>query len=127
MGAYQTVAKHLSRFHRLSGAFIGEKYEGRNGPLPDKRYAEQLVDNLDGKLLLMNSMSSVLSSCYPPASTFRMINALQKANKDFDLLIVPHGGFACNSYMFRRAWDYLVKHLLGVEPPKEYLLDDVSM
>jgi hypothetical protein len=29
-------------------------------------------------------------------------------------------GFGNEPYMVRRRWDYFVKHLLGVEPPKEY-------
>jgi hypothetical protein len=29
-------------------------------------------------------------------------------------------GFANEPYMVRRRWDYFVKNLMGVEPPKEY-------
>ena len=112
---------------RMTATLVGEKHEGIARALPDKHYPEMLVNNLKGKLLLMNSMTSFVSFCYPVACTFRVVDALQKANKDFDLLIVPHGVFACDSYMFRRAWDYLVKHLQEVEPPKEFLLSDVSM
>ena len=112
---------------RLTGALVGERHEGIKGPIPDKQYPEDLANNLQGKLMLMNSMSSFLSAGYPPASTFRVIDALQKANKDFDMLIVPHGGFGCDNYMFRRGFDYLVQHLLGVEPPKEYLFSNVNM
>ena len=112
---------------RLTVAFVGEKYEGVDGPKTGKLYPEQLVNNLQGKLLLMNSMSASLSPSYPPASTFRVVGALQKANKDFDMLTAPHGGDFCDSYMFRRAFDYLVKHLMGNEPPKEFLLNEVNM
>ena len=49
-----------------------------------------------------------------------MVDALIKANKDFDLLMIPnagHGYGAAGNYMMRRRWDYFVKHLLGAEPP----------
>jgi dipeptidyl-peptidase 4 len=48
---------------------------------------------------------------------------LIKANKDFDLLMLPnqpHGYGAAGNYMMRRRWDYFVKYLAGAEPPKEY-------
>ena len=109
----------------ISSTIESEKFEGLEGPGADKHYPEQLVNNLSGKLLMMTVMSSFLSPSYPPAGTFRVIDALQKANKDFDMLIVPYDLFGCSSYMFRRAWDYLVKHLKGVEPPKEFKLGKV--
>jgi len=46
-----------------------------------------------------------------------------KANKDFDLIIVPnadHGGSFGGPYVTRKRWDFFVRHLLGIEPPKEY-------
>ena len=111
----------------ISCTMESDKFEGVAGPTNDKHYPEKLVENLSGKLMLMTSTSSFLASSYPSAGTFRVVDALQKANKDFDMLIVPNGGFTCTNYMFRRAWDYLVKHLQGVEPPKEFKLAEVSM
>jgi dipeptidyl aminopeptidase/acylaminoacyl peptidase len=52
-----------------------------------------------------------------------VVDALVKANKDFDLIIFPnagHGYGADSNYMMRRRWDYFVKHLMGAEPPREY-------
>ena len=57
---------------------------------------------------------------------FRLVEALQKANKDVDLLVVPQTAFLMGSYEQRRAWDYLVKHLQGAEPPKEFNLGEFS-
>ena len=111
----------------ISCTIEGDKFEGIEGPSDDKLYPEQLVDKLSGKLLLMTAMTSFLSSSYPPAGTFRVIDALQKANKDFDMLILPNVEGGCNNYMFRRAWDYLVKNLQAVEPPKEFLLGEVTL
>ncbi len=76
--------------------------------------------NLKGKLLLAHGM---MDDNVPPYNTMLVIDALQKANKDFDLIIFPHArhGFGDMSYyMMRRRWDYFVKNLLGKEPPKEY-------
>ena len=83
--------------------------------------ANQLVaENLRGKLLLAHG---AMDSNVPPYNTYLVVDALIKANKDFDLIIFPHQrhGFAAdNNYMMRRRWDYFVRHLLGAEPPKEY-------
>ena len=58
----------------------------------------------------------------PPNNTLLVVNELIKANKDFDLLMLPNRGhgFGNEPYMVRRRWDYFVKHLLGAEPPHEY-------
>lgn len=59
----------------------------------------------------------------PPQSTLLVVDALMKANKDFDLLMLPHArhGFGKDSfYVMRKRWDYFVEHLLGAEPPKQY-------
>jgi dipeptidyl aminopeptidase/acylaminoacyl peptidase len=53
-----------------------------------------------------------------PASTMQVANALVKADKDFDLLIIPGAGHgACETpYGQRRRQDFFVRHLLAVEP-----------
>src|SRR4029077_5835570 len=59
----------------------------------------------------------------PPYQTMLIADALIKANKDFDLLLLPnanHGYGAAANYMMRRRWDYFVRWLHGIEPPKEY-------
>ena len=112
---------------RLAGALEADPYEGCEGPVEGVCYPEDLVDKLEGKLLLMNAMSSVLSAYYPSTATFRVIDALQRANKDFDMLIVSDGGLMYTAYMMRRTWDYLVRHLQGLEPPKEFNLEEVPL
>jgi dipeptidyl aminopeptidase/acylaminoacyl peptidase len=59
----------------------------------------------------------------PSINTRLVVDALVKANKDFDLIMLPHArhGFGQdNNYIMRRRWDYFVKNLQGAEPPKEY-------
>ena len=43
--------------------------------------------------------------------------------KDFDLVMMTNRrhGFAYEPYMLRRRWDYFVRHLMGAEPPKEFV------
>ncbi len=70
---------------------------------------------LRGKLLLI---VGELDHNVPPESTLRLVDALIKAGKDFDLLVVPgmdhsDGG----AYGRRRLQDFFVRHLHGVEPP----------
>jgi dipeptidyl aminopeptidase/acylaminoacyl peptidase len=97
-----------------------EKWQGL---LKDDNYdnqANQLVaKNLKGKLLLVHG---TMDSNVPPYNTLLVVDALIRANKDFDLLMLPNRnhGFANEPYMVRRRWDYFVKNLMGVEPPKEY-------
>ena len=54
----------------------------------------------------------------PPESTFRFVDALIKAGKDFELLVIPGGGHGMGGpYGQRRMQDFFVHHLLGAEPP----------
>ncbi len=82
-------------------------------------YAEQSnvtrAHRLQGKLMLV---VGELDRNVDPASTMQVASALVKANKDFDLLIIPGAGHgACETpYGQRRRQDFFVRHLLGVEP-----------
>ena len=76
--------------------------------------------NLKGHLLLAHG---TLDDNVPPDNTLLVVDALIKANKDFDLLMIPnaaHGYGAAGNYMTRRRWDYFVRWLLDKEPPKDY-------
>jgi dipeptidyl aminopeptidase/acylaminoacyl peptidase len=83
---------------------------------------QNFAKNLKGKLLLAHG---TMDDNVPPDNTLLVVDALIKANKDFDLLMIPnarHGYGSASYYMTRRRWDYFVRHLLGAEPPKEYEL-----
>ena len=103
----------------------GERFQGlltRDGGKDSyESQANQLVAaNLKGKLLLAHG---AMDDNVPIYNTYLVVDALIKANKDFDLIVLPqqrHGFGSDNNYMMRRRWDYFVKHLLGAEPPKEY-------
>jgi dipeptidyl aminopeptidase/acylaminoacyl peptidase len=102
-----------------------EKWQGllktnADGTTNYDNQANQLVaKNLKGKLLLAHG---TMDTNVPPYNTLLVVNELIKANKDFDLLMLPNRGhgFGNEPYMVRRRWDYFVKNLLGAEPPKEY-------
>ena len=101
-----------------SGPMMAEKYEGMS--TPTYQPLEDQVENLQGKLLLIHGL---LDKCIPVATTFRLVEALQKANKEFDLILLSNVGHAMlPGYITSRIWDYLVKHLLGAEPPKAFKL-----
>ncbi len=99
-----------------------EKWQGLLEKNPDgttnyDNQANQLVAHqLKGKLLLAHGS---MDANVPFYSTLLVVDALIKANKDFDLIIFPNRGhgFGNEPYMVRRRWDYFVRHLLGVEPP----------
>ena len=86
----------------------------------DKSYEESSNSEnahlLQGKLLLTVGEKD---RNVDPASTMQVVNALIKADKDFDMIIVAGAGHGIgdgSSYMRRRRADYFVRHLHGIEP-----------
>jgi dipeptidyl-peptidase 4 len=109
----------------------GERYIGLLKMQPDGKsnYDDQAnqnyAKNLRGKLLLAHGL---MDDNVPPYNTLLVVEALEKANKDFDLIIFPnsrHGYGEYSPYMMRRRWDYFVKNLLGATPPEGYVLKSV--
>jgi dipeptidyl aminopeptidase/acylaminoacyl peptidase len=104
----------------------GERYQGlvqKNGSGGDNYAAEAnetYAKNLKGKLMLVHGQ---MDDNVPVENTQLVVDALVKAGKDFDLIMLPHArhGYGVdNNYIMRRRWDYFVKNLQGAEPPKEY-------
>jgi dipeptidyl aminopeptidase/acylaminoacyl peptidase len=92
----------------------------------DSQANQNFVQGLKGKLLLAHG---TMDSNVPPNNTLLVVEALIKANKDFDLLMIPNAGHGYGdaaNYMTRRRWDYFVRNLLGVDPPAEYRLGPVN-
>ncbi|MBO0951303.1 S9 family peptidase [Fibrella forsythiae] len=102
----------------------GERYNGLTSASDYEAQANQnYAKNLKGKLMLAHGM---MDNNVPPSNTLLVVEALEKANKDYDLVLFPnsgHGFGSYTSYMTRRRWDYFVRHLLGSEPPKEFQLE----
>jgi dipeptidyl aminopeptidase/acylaminoacyl peptidase len=102
--------------NRMDKASWNEQWMGY--PVGAQYAASSNVDNahrLRGKLLLI---VGELDTNVPPESTLRVVDALIKAGKDFDLLVVPGLGHSNGGvYGTRRLQDFFVRHLQGVEPP----------
>ena len=101
--------------------YIGLLKTGANGKSNyDDQANQHFAARLKGKLLLAHGG---MDDNVPPSNTYLVIQALEKANKDFDLIIFPnarHGYGEDSYYMMRRRWDYFVKNLLGATPPEEF-------
>jgi dipeptidyl aminopeptidase/acylaminoacyl peptidase len=102
--------------NRMDKASWNEQWMGYPvGP----QYAEcsnvENAQRLRGKLFLI---VGEMDNNVPPESTMRFVDALIKAGKDIDLLVIPGAGHGMGgSYGQRRLQDFFVRHLLGIEPP----------
>ncbi|MDB5308486.1 MAG: peptidase [Gemmataceae bacterium] len=105
--------------NRMDKIWWNEQWMG--WPVGPHYAAQSNVTNahkLKGRLLLV---VGEVDRNVDPASTMQVANALVKADKDFDLLIVPGAGHGAaeRPYGNRRRMDFFVRHLLGVEPRAE--------
>ncbi|HEX4322194.1 MAG TPA: DPP IV N-terminal domain-containing protein [Acidobacteriaceae bacterium] len=92
----------------------------------DSQANQNIAKNLKGHLLLAHG---TMDDNVPPNNTMLVVDALIKANKDFDLLLIPnvaHGYGAASQYMMRRRWDYFVRYLASDIPPNEYQMKPFS-
>lgn len=107
--------------HRSAKAWWPELYMGYPA---GNNYDEQsnyfMADKLKGKLLLVHGdMDQNVNT----ASSIRFASELQKANKDYELIIIPnkdHSQTYYDKYLQRKRWDFFVRYLHGIQPPKEY-------
>lgn len=60
-----------------------------------------------------------------PSSTYQLVNALIKANKESELVIIPGADHTMGEdYGEHNRYDFFVKNLLGVDPPKWNLINN---
>jgi len=104
---------------RLDKAWWNELYQGF--PVLDDYVAQSnvtMAGRLQGHLLLEHGDKD---DNVHPVETMRFVDAVMKANRNFDMLFVPnmfHGESGEHAlYLVRRRWDYFVQNLLGVTPP----------
>ena len=107
---------------RLDKAWWNELYQGY--PVQGDYAAQSnvtMASRLQGHLLLEHGD---IDDNVHPVETMRFVDALMKANKNFDMLFVPnmyHGESGEHAlYLVRRRWDYFVQYLLGVTPPANF-------
>jgi dipeptidyl aminopeptidase/acylaminoacyl peptidase len=110
--------------HRSAKAWWPELYMGFPA---GKHYDEQsnffMADKLEGKLLMVHGN---MDNNVNPAASVRMADELIKANKDFELILLPgkdHGTCYYDKYFIRKRWDFFVNHLLHKDAPKEYKIN----
>ena len=104
--------------------YIGLETKNEKGISNYEQQANQtLAKNLKGKLFLIHGG---MDDNVPPYNTYLVVDALIKANKDFDFLLLPnatHGYGLDGVYIMRRRWDYFVQHLLNAQPPKDFQIN----
>lgn len=107
--------------NRMDKIWWNEQWMG--WPLGPQYAASSNVDHagrLQGRLLLV---VGELDTNVDPASTLQVASALIKADKTFDLLVIPgenHGAGRSGEfsrYGLRKQFDFFVQHLMGVAPP----------
>lgn len=71
--------------------------------------------NLQGKLMLL---VGEMDDNVDPSSSYQVVNALIKANKDFEFILIPGARHTMGeTFGEHKRYDFFVKNLLGVEPP----------
>jgi dienelactone hydrolase len=102
--------------NRMDKVWWNEQWMGYPvGPHYEEQSNITNAAKLQGKLMLM---VGEVDSNVPPESTFRLVDALIKARKDFDFVYLPglnHTGGG--SYGERKRRDFFIRHLHGVAPP----------
>ena len=109
---------HDARLVQAATVALNEELVADSSDNP--RHYKHHLHKLKGKLLIRHGMIDIFNTV---GGAFCLIHELEKANKDFDMLIMPKQETFPSSYTTRRTWDYLVKHLIGEEPPKEFELN----
>ena len=111
--AVSAVGCHDNRMDKI---WWNEQWMG--WPIGPEYAASSNVDNayrLQGKVLLV---VGELDTNVDPSSTMQVVNALIKANKTFDLLVIPGAGHGPGgAYGERKRYDFFVQHLLAQTPP----------
>jgi len=123
--AVSTAGNHDNRtyYHgwgeRFQGLLVKDTLRGTDNFAASAN--KTIASNLKGKLFLMHGD---LDDNVHPAHTIALVDALIKANKTFDMLILPDAthDLTGNPYVIRRTWDYFVEHLMGGRPPMDYTI-----
>ena len=104
----------------------GTRYRSTPGETPanwDKLDVTRLADRLTGHLLIIYAD---MDEDALPNQAFRMLDALTRANKPYDLIYLQnrtHREGASDGYTIKRTWDYFVEHLRGATPPWDFKVE----
>lgn len=106
--------------NRLDKAVWNEQWMGAElGPHYDANSNVTWAKELTGDLFLAHGE---LDENVPVAATFRLVDALIAANKDFEFLVVPNADHFLDRspYFQRRRYDFFMRNLIGHSPPVAY-------
>jgi dipeptidyl aminopeptidase/acylaminoacyl peptidase len=110
--AFSAAGCHDNRMDKI---WWNEQWMGIVGPHYAAASNVTNAAKLQGKLLLVVGEHD---TNVDPASTLQVANALIRANKTFDLLVLPNQDHTSGgAYGERKRNDFFVHHLMGVEPP----------
>jgi dipeptidyl aminopeptidase/acylaminoacyl peptidase len=87
----------------------------------DAHANQNYAANLKGHLMVVHG---TMDDNVPPSNTLLVVDALIKANKDFDMLMIPnahHGYGEATQYVMKRRWDYFIKNLAGGTPSMDFV------
>jgi dipeptidyl aminopeptidase/acylaminoacyl peptidase len=120
--AFSSVGCHDNRMDKISwneqfmGWPVGPEYAASS----NVEHAHQLT----GRLMLL---VGELDTNVDPSSTFQVANALIRAKKDFELVVIPGAGHGSGgAFGARKRNDFFVRHLLGIDPPAWNTLPDTA-
>lgn len=116
------VASSADHDFRMEKAWWPEMYMG--WPVDSTYHLQSTITmagNLKGKLLITHGG---IDENVNPSATFKLAEMLIRADKQFDMLILPsqrHGYTGQHQYYFtKRRWNYFVEHLRGEKPIWEF-------
>lgn len=101
--------------NRMDKMWWNEQWMGPLGPHYEEQSNITNAKNLKGHLMLI---VGELDRNVPPESTLRLADALVKARKEFELVVIPGSDHTSGGpYGERKRMDFFVRHLLNVDPP----------
>ena len=68
------------------------------------------AEDLEGKLLILHGM---VDDNVHPSNAWQLVDALQTAGADFDIMVYPNRGHGLGPHSTRMRWSFLEEHLLG--------------
>ena len=122
-GVYKVgVASAADHDHRMEKAWWPEMYMGYPvGDFYDDQSNVTNAANLQGRLLIAHG---ALDHNVNPSATYKLAEYLIRAQKDFDMLIIPSAnhsfGRSQGDYFTKVRWNYFIRHLLPAEPVHNY-------
>jgi dipeptidyl aminopeptidase/acylaminoacyl peptidase len=102
--------------NRMDKIWWNEQWMGLMGPHYEEQSNITNAHRLRGRLMLM---VGEMDRNVPPESTYRLVDALIKANREFEFVLLPgldHTGGG--PYGERKRRDFLIRHLHGAETPE---------